>query len=65
MREDLKLLLLFWFLLVDDIDHWCVGFYKALDDIDALLTENRIFKQRNVDIGVVPLDEAFAWAFRA
>ena len=49
--------------LVDDIDHWCVGFYKALDDIDALLTENRIFKQRNVDIGVVPLDEAFAWGF--
>ncbi|WP_261402940.1 NADH-quinone oxidoreductase subunit D [Chenggangzhangella methanolivorans] len=38
-------------------------FYKALADIDALLTENRIFKQRNVDIGVVPLDEAFAWGF--
>ena len=25
----------------------------VLDDIDGLLTENRIFKQRNVDIGVV------------
>jgi NADH-quinone oxidoreductase subunit D len=49
--------------LVDDIDVWCKNFFKALDDIDALLTENRIFKQRNVDIGVVPLDEAFAWGF--
>ncbi|GLK76271.1 NADH-quinone oxidoreductase subunit D [Methylopila jiangsuensis] len=49
--------------LIEDIDRWCVGFYKALADIDALLTENRIFKQRNVDIGVVPLDEAWAWGF--
>jgi NADH:ubiquinone oxidoreductase subunit D len=49
--------------LIEDIDHWCDGFFVALDDIDKLLTENRIFKQRNVDIGVVPLDEAFAWGF--
>ncbi|WP_020185830.1 NADH-quinone oxidoreductase subunit D [Methylopila sp. 73B] len=49
--------------LVEDIDRWCVGFYKALDDIDQLLTENRIFKQRNVDIGVVPLSEAWEWGF--
>jgi NADH-quinone oxidoreductase subunit D len=49
--------------LIDDIDRWCTSFYKALKDIDDLLTENRIFKQRNVDIGVVPLDEAFAWGF--
>ncbi|MFD1332917.1 NADH-quinone oxidoreductase subunit D [Methylopila musalis] len=49
--------------LIEDIDRWCVGFYKALADIDALLTENRIFKQRNVDIGVVPLNEAWEWGF--
>lgn len=49
--------------LVDDIYAWCDPFYKVIDDIDALLTENRIFKQRNVDIGVVSLDEAFAWGF--
>jgi len=49
--------------LVDDIDAWCSAFFKALDDIDALLTENRIFKQRNVDIGVVPLHEAWEWGF--
>ncbi|SFV33659.1 NADH-quinone oxidoreductase subunit D [Hyphomicrobium facile] len=49
--------------LIDDIYAWCDPFYKVIDDIDALLTENRIFKQRNVDIGVVSLDEAFAWGF--
>lgn len=49
--------------LIDDIQAWCGTFPKALDDIDALLTENRIFKQRNVDIGVVSLKDAFAWGF--
>ncbi len=49
--------------LVDDIAAWCDPFLKVVDDIDRLLTENRIFKQRNVDIGVVSLDDAFAWGF--
>ncbi len=49
--------------LIDDIYAFCDPFLKVLDDIDGLLTENRIFKQRNVDIGVVSLDEAFAWGF--
>jgi NADH-quinone oxidoreductase subunit D len=49
--------------LVDDIAAWCDPFLKVVDDIDQLLTENRIFKQRNVDIGVVSLDDAFAWGF--
>ena len=49
--------------LVDDIYDWCDPFLKVLDDIEGLLTENRIFKQRNVDIGVVSLDDAFAWGF--
>ena len=34
-----------------------------LDDLDGLLTDNRIFKQRNVDIGVVTLEDAWAWGF--
>ena len=34
-----------------------------LDDIETLLTGNRIFKQRNVDIGVVSLDDCFDWGF--
>ncbi|MGV8939171.1 MAG: NADH-quinone oxidoreductase subunit D [Allorhizobium sp.] len=49
--------------LVDDIEAWCDPFLKALADIDKLLTGNRIFKQRNVDIGVVKLDDAWAWGF--
>ena len=34
-----------------------------LDDIEGLLTDNRIFKQRNVDIGVVSLKDCFDWGF--
>jgi NADH-quinone oxidoreductase subunit D len=49
--------------LIDDIYAWCEQFPKVVDDIEVLLTENRIFKQRNVDIGVVSLDDAFALGF--
>ncbi len=49
--------------LVNDIRTWCREFPRALDDIDALITPNRIFKQRNVDIGVVTKEEAYAWGF--
>ena len=34
-----------------------------LDEIEGLITDNRIFKQRNVDIGVVKKDDAIAWGF--
>ncbi|MGE0458050.1 MAG: NADH-quinone oxidoreductase subunit D [Bauldia sp.] len=49
--------------LVEDIGNWVEPFYKVCDDIDNLLTGNRIFKQRNVDIGVVKLDDAWKWGF--
>src|ERR671918_1381661 len=49
--------------LIDDIWGFCEHHPKVLDDIEGLLTDNRIFKQRNVDIGVVSLDDAFAWGF--
>ncbi len=49
--------------LVDDIETWAKEFPKALDNIEALLTENRIFKQRNVDIGVVSRQDALAYGF--
>src|SRR6185436_6579010 len=39
--------------LVDDIGDFCVPFLKVVFFIDAATTENRIFKQRNVDIGIV------------
>jgi NADH-quinone oxidoreductase subunit D len=49
--------------LIDDIDAWCDPFLKVVDDLDRLLTANRIFKQRNVDIGVVTLQQAWEWGF--
>ena len=49
--------------LIDDIAVFCEEFPTALKDIDTLLTGNRIFKQRNVDIGVVPLEEAWGRGF--
>jgi NADH-quinone oxidoreductase subunit D len=49
--------------LVDDIEAWCNSFPAVLDDIDNLLTGNRIFKQRNVDIGIVSLEDGIAWGF--
>ena len=49
--------------LIDDIATWCDSFIPVLDDIDRLLTGNRIFKQRNVDIGIVSLKDCLAWGF--
>ncbi len=49
--------------LVDDIGLFCDMHPKVLDDIEGLLTQNRIFKQRNVDIGIVSLEDAFAHGF--
>jgi NADH-quinone oxidoreductase subunit D len=49
--------------LIDDIEAFCDPFLKVCDDIEGLLTDNRIFKQRNVDIGVVSLDECWKWGF--
>lgn len=49
--------------LIDDIGKWCDPFLETCDDIEGLLTDNRIFKQRNVDIAVVSLDDAWKWGF--
>ncbi len=49
--------------LLDDIGAWAERFPKVIDDIEELLSENRIFKQRLVDIGVVSLAEALDWGF--
>ena len=49
--------------LVEDLGKWIDPFLKSVDDLDDLLTENRIFKQRNVDIGVVKLEDAWARGF--
>src|SRR5271154_6309054 len=47
--------------LIEDIDTWSKAFPKILDDIEGLITGNRIFKQRNVNIGVVTRKEALDW----
>lgn len=49
--------------LIDDIDVWCDQFPEKVKDIETLITDNRIFKQRNVDIGVVSKEQALAWGF--
>ncbi len=47
--------------LIEDIYKFCETFPRLLDDIEGLLTENRIFKQRNVDIGVLNREQAEMW----
>jgi NADH-quinone oxidoreductase subunit D len=46
-----------------EIDHFCDGFAKIIDDVETLVTGNRIWKQRTVDIGVVTPEQAQAWGF--
>ena len=47
--------------LLEDIYAWTANFPKVVDDLETLLTENRIFKQRNVDIGKINRADAEAW----
>ncbi len=49
--------------LLEDIYAWTETFPRVVNDIHELLTENRIFKQRNVDIAVVSEQEALDWSF--
>ncbi len=49
--------------LINDIEAWCEYFPKVLGDLHTLLTENRIFKQRNADIGVVSEDDIQKYGF--
>ena len=47
--------------LLNDIEAFCDPFLKVLDDIEGLLTDSRIFKQRNVDIGIVTPEDVQNW----
>ena len=49
--------------MADDLLKWIDQFPKFIDDMETLLTENRIFKQRCVDIGIVSAEDAMAWGF--
>ena len=47
----------------NDIAKFCFKFPKIIDDLETLLTDNRIFKQRNVDIGIVSRQDALDYSF--
>ncbi len=49
--------------LIEDIAAFCDPFLKVCDDLTDLFLDNRIFKQRNVGIGLVTLEECWAWGF--
>ena len=49
--------------LIDDVMAWAARFPKVISDIEGILTENRIFKQRLVDIGIVSTADALDWGF--
>ena len=49
--------------LIEDIEKFCTSFPKIIDDLESLLTDNRIFKQRNVEIGIVSKQEALDHSF--
>ncbi len=49
--------------LIEDMMAWTESFPDTLNDLDNLLTNNRIFKQRTVDIGVATKEEALDWGF--
>ena len=49
--------------LLEEVAEFCETFPAIIDDIESLLTENRIFRQRTVDVGIVTKDEAMDWGF--
>ncbi len=49
--------------LADEIWDWTENYIKVQEDIETLLNENRIFKQRTIDIGVVRAEQAFDLGF--
>ena len=49
--------------LAEDIIDFCDRFDVFLNDLNSLLTDNRIFRQRSVDIGVISAEDAQAWGF--
>jgi len=49
--------------LDQDIANFCRTFPKSINELETLLTDNRIFKQRNVDIGIVSKEDALEYSF--
>jgi NADH-quinone oxidoreductase subunit D len=49
--------------LLEDIQSYILRCPKILDDVEDLITENRIFKMRTVDIGIATREQAIEWGF--
>jgi NADH-quinone oxidoreductase subunit D len=49
--------------LAEDIMEWAERFPAMIADLEGLLTENRIFKQRTVDVGIISAEQALDWGF--
>lgn len=49
--------------LTEEIHQFSLNFVKIIDDIETMLTENRIFKQRSVGIGGISAQDALNWGF--
>lgn len=49
--------------MLDDIYDWAIRFPARIDELEDMLTENRIWKQRLIDIGIVSAKDALNWGF--
>ena len=49
-----------WF---EDILQFCKEMRKGIEEIDTLLTENKIWMDRNQNVGVLDTEEAIAWGY--
>ena len=49
--------------LLNDIKEWAIKFPKFIEDLENLVSDNRIFKQRTVDIGIVSAEDAVDFGF--
>lgn len=50
--------------LMDDIYDWASKFSQRIDEVDALVSNNPIWKQRTIDIGVISSEDALNYGFR-
>ena len=49
---------------MDDLYEWIDKFGQRIDELDDLLSGNRIWKERLLDIGVISAEDALNWGFR-
>ena len=47
--------------LLDDIYEFITKFSERLDEVEDIVTDNRLWKQRTIDIGVISSEDAINW----